>query len=856
MTGIQWRRPHHVDQTSVENVLFTFCADAVLRIWTGPDPGHHHRGQSGGTVHGGPNLQLWGSIDLAAAARGSPARVVNGSSSAGAGPRLAAFIIQARDFSCAVENAVASHTETSTGRTRERSTASKDGRDAALDHVVAVANKNAEVCVVLDSKGGFSALAMENVGCKTQKGKISHIVQATSPALDLRGSSSRGPDGHVEIYNYCNRGSGLFHILIHNVDGGRIDAFAGDISHLLDPLTTRQQRLRWLHVWTGLSAPIKKIVRNFSGRAVVSRTDWGQCLVWNYFLNPPDPSTARLPWLIDVPTSGRIERICVLRKGRFVVFLRRGSIELWDCRQSPARLLSSCPYAVPGKPLCLLILPRVSATDYARAHIATVTSEQRGVVWEVLLPEYQNKTGEQSREPSICEFCTFGLTDAGDLAYVLPVDPAGSSPIIAGFLDVFARDVAISYTHSGRVEFWTARVDPEKRTVGWLSTSWLETGVTEPALVSGSSTKKAALVNASRTELSVWDIRAGRLEFARTFDADEPIRDLDWTSTNDDHRTQTSTQSILAVGFGTRVLMLCQMRFDYLNHKPAWAVVREVGLGAVTPHPIGDSAWLGDGYLVVGAGNQLFVYGPEFHVTGELASGLRLPHRRDGAWNLFEIAKRLNGPLPVYHPQFLIQVMLAGKTAAAQRILLALHRTLKYYCEGDVIDDYLGLDVEDLLSDAQQVTAARGVERHQSSFIGGELHDGDETSQAFSEETAESIREKLTVIALPRLSGHEQIQLVDIVECAGLVEKHRRSMDENGSRFMLFFRQHALRKGRTNEIHMSWREICWAYHSTSQDILVDFVTRQYHGSVLWENARESGMFMWLTDNSAVVSYSD
>ncbi|KAK6825072.1 hypothetical protein PG987_012566 [Apiospora arundinis] len=76
-------------------------------------------------------------------------------------------------------------------------------------------------------------------------------------------------------------------------------------------------------------------------------------------------------------------------------------------------------------------------------------------------------------------------------------------------------------------------------------------------------------------------------------------------------------------------------------------------------------------------------------------------------------------------------------------------------------------------------------------------------------------------------------------------------MDENAARFMLFFRQHALRKGRTNEYHMSWREINWGYHSTSQDILTDFVSRQYHGSMLWENARESGIFMWLTDAAAV-----
>ena len=132
------------------------------------------------------------------------------------------------------------------------------------------------------------------------------------------------------------------------------------------------------------------------------------------------------------------------------------------------------------------------------------------------------------------------------------------------------------------------------------------------------------------------------------------------------------------------------------------------------------------------------------------------------------------------------------------------------------------------------------------------MSSGDD-DEGFSENVARLVSEKLTKVALPQLSGHEQIQLVDIVECVGLVESQRRSMDENGARFMLFFRQHALRKGRTNEIHMSWREINWAYHSTSQDILVDFVSRQHHGVLSWEIARESGMFMWLTDAAAVVS---
>lgn len=144
-------------------------------------------------------------------------------------------------------------------------------------------------------------------------------------------------------------------------------------------------------------------------------------------------------------------------------------------------------------------------------------------------------------------------------------------------------------------------------------------------------------------------------------------------------------------------------------------------------------------------------------------------------------------------------------------------------------------------------------EKANGSYFNGVEEEEDDEDDTFTEKMAVAINEKLTKVGIPQLSGPEQIQLADIVECAALVEKHRRSMDENGARFMLFFRQHALRKGRTNDMQLSWREINWAYHSSSQDILVDFVSRQHHGSMLWEHARESGIFMWLTDINALVS---
>ena len=134
----------------------------------------------------------------------------------------------------------------------------------------------------------------------------------------------------------------------------------------------------------------------------------------------------------------------------------------------------------------------------------------------------------------------------------------------------------------------------------------------------------------------------------------------------------------------------------------------------------------------------------------------------------------------------------------------------------------------------------------------GNLSDDLEEVETVTEGVASAINEKLTKIALPQLSRQEQIHLADIVECVAIVEKQRRSMDDNAARFMLSFRQHVLRRGRANEVLLSWREINWAYHSNSQDILVDMISHQFHGKVLWEHARESGMFMWMTDSGALV----
>jgi hypothetical protein len=395
------------------------------------------------------------------------------------------------------------------------------------------------------------------------------------------------------------------------------------------------------------------------------------------------------------------------------------------------------------------------------------------------------------------------------------------------------------------VRTWTAKVDPANAKAEWLLQSTVDTGITNPSLASGSSIRKAALVDEDRTRLTIWDTNNAQLEFEERFASHDIIRDLDWTSTPD-------KQSILAVGFPHKVVLLSQLRYDYLDSRPSWTQLREIWIRDLTPHPIGDSCWLNNGHLVIGAGNQLFVWDKDIDVGDRLVSELRMPSRGLQSVDMFDVVSRLNGPLPVFHPQYLAQCILSGKTSLVHSILLKLHRKLKFYTEGDELDGFLEMPVECFYEDEGSEQAVSKEMR--SSYIDSI---DEEISSVIDETTATALNENLARIALPQLSSHEQFRLADTIECVAMVEKHRRSMDDNAARYLLFFRQHMLRRtqGVANKDTVSWREIVWAYHSSSQDILTDLVSKQFNGKLTWKAARESGLFMWLSDPVAVVRIS-
>ena len=659
VTGIQWRVLDSSEH-SHKNILYTTCADNRVRIWTPTDP------------HSTQLLQLWAQIDIQESIQ---PRHLN--------PKLEmnaryVFFIGSQEFKSAIKAA----SENASSRARQQK--------HILEHLAEVSQRQPEVCVVLDNQGHMSAWGIENIGSKTRTPtdvfNFAHVENCNIlPTQKLASSNDC-----VRFLNFCTDGPNMnYAVLVHHFDG-KIVWKEGAIEEFFDP-SPRNARLETKALWTGHEGSVKKIVRTISGQALISRTNDNEGLIWRQRHGREGMALARQS-LLDSPEH--IHRTWLMDNGQFTANLHHRSISLWDTRSFEAKQVARCEYQVEGKSLCLLELPSPAPKTPFR-YLATISSRMRGVVWEIELPgeSERHREAAQSSRASMRQYSTFDLGLSTDLAFVVPIDPAGSPPILSGFLDTFAKDIALSYTNAGVLHTWTAKVDAETRSVGWLLTSTVETGIERPFLANGSSIRKIALVNSSRNGLSIWDSRSGQLEFSKEHNAQEMIQDLDWTSTPDE-------QSILAVGFPHKVIILAQVRYDYLNKGPAWAPIREIYIRESTPHPIGDSTWLGSGNLVIGAGTQLFVYDKLITTSDEMITDLSIPTHGHKFVDLFDVVSVLNGPLPLYHPQFLAQCILAGKLALVSRIIVSLNKILKF-SDPDDVQSLLDMSLDDFIAEDQ-----------------------------------------------------------------------------------------------------------------------------------------------------------
>ncbi|EGO30925.1 hypothetical protein SERLADRAFT_432587 [Serpula lacrymans var. lacrymans S7.9] len=435
---------------------------------------------------------------------------------------------------------------------------------------------------------------------------------------------------------------------------------------------------------------------------------------------------------------------------------------------------------------------------------------------------------------------------------LLPVDPMAWS----GDQLREEHDVLLSVSDEGRLEFW---VPEEGTSLGWRSSGSVKTGRRKVRMARCSSAKKTALVvrQPDGEELTIWDSKesefASGLEYRRMLSLSERINDLDWTSTPD-------KQSILAVGFTTYVEFLCQQRMTYFDDEPGWVVCWKISIEQFVPYPISDSIWLANGSFLVGAGHQLFLFGQPKSSDG-----------REATEGLFEHVARHNGPLDDYHPQMLLQCLLWGKVELVKEVIVNLARSLQVARESGLqAAQWQSIPTEQYLRpNPARNSGKRSAKLYNSLF--DNIREQPPQDGEFSRPLVMSLIENLEAQPLPHLTPNEHAHLLVLIQTTLEVDEQHRALDANGLRYVMSMRSFYILNHRASSDpnspqskgsiprHVGWRErlryrdMIWAFHSESQEILLDISTTACKGKMRWSDARALGVFLWLNSTETIKS---
>ncbi|KAF9966919.1 regulator of (H+)-ATPase in vacuolar membrane [Mortierella alpina] len=363
---------------------------------------------------------------------------------------------------------------------------------------------------------------------------------------------------------------------------------------------------------------------------------------------------------------------------------------------------------------------------------------------------------------------------------------------------------------------------------------------------------KLALVyeNGDETcDLEIWGSAGGRAtaRLESSFTRLGSIYDLDWMVTADARHN-------LAVAFRSTVSMYSQQRTTSVTSPPIWGRFLDINIPASINHPISAIAWLDMGTLSVGAGGTMLLYGKwlsEDYMT--IASGFE--DLKTKAPTLHHALSSMHGPLVDYHPNLLIEFFMWGKFEVVRKILFNLYHYMTYVNEsGDFSTGPLPIPLEVILK--TDVAAKPMRADHNDLFMTENDFKNADENKFLNLRTSQEMIEFLTRVPLADLSKSEQLQLSAFIEGFTMIDEQRGSIDDNGLRFLIFVRQFNyfsyILPPMQRPTMLSYSDIVWAYHSESQDLLLDFCSSSLKAPMKWADAKSLGIFLWMRKKDTMI----
>ncbi|KAK5125959.1 hypothetical protein LTR85_011314 [Meristemomyces frigidus] len=364
-------------------------------------------------------------------------------------------------------------------------------------------------------------------------------------------------------------------------------------------------------------------------------------------------------------------------------------------------------------------------------------------------------------------------------------------------------------------------------------------GIANPSICAANA-EVAAFASADGRMLVILDRKDGYIEHREPFET--PVRHLRCFSTAPSH-------NILAVGFRDSVHVLTQGRYEHHEELPAWNTVKKItieGLGT----SLEGLAWLCGGALALAAGNSIMLTDDDIqtaHLDDEVQQTVDLYPDQTAKVELGELSRKLKTPLPVWHPSLMVHLVRHGKPATAVSLLHKLLEKLKFWSEGDHLLPLL--------------------DQHPDEVLRNECED----ERSLNEDMVRDLMEQLEEKDLPAVSDAEQQRLKKVLQALALVSEHARGLDKCAIRYLFSWKLQLLHMAEATDAkpdgtrpnglshtaatplvpEMHWREIAFAYHSTTQQPLLDILTLHYDNKLTWEIVRPLGITAWLADKEAL-----
>ncbi|KAG9283992.1 hypothetical protein G9A89_005499 [Geosiphon pyriformis] len=634
---------------------------------------------------------------------------------------------------------------------------------------------------------------------------------------------------------------------------GRINCYSISLADFFDN-TRLTTRLYLKHSWTGHHSNIERLNKAPATNHLASISNIGEVVVWSvenpqYGTRMSHGMSEQSPVWLD---SG-IKLACLLPGGRYLAAYYGPQIILFLCgrQDTHSYQIAQLEGYDPNYELCLLFAFPQHQTNQASNTVSFVAgislNENTVFCWKI----DQNESDNQF--PIVHFISRESLPVSSNIVMAVSANQwAGAHSRCHKNPRDSNTPVLLTLTDDGFVTYWRSEIravfDQDIIEDIWSPSLQIDIGSKRCALIKCGPNDRVALVKESRREVSIWESITPRLPATKEYalESREPIVDVDWLFT-------CNAELVVAIATAQNITIHAQLRKVDVSVLSLGIMLFEVDIPKFLPDSVSALSWGSGGTLIFTNGNQLRCYNKwmsekSFQQVSRITGfNKKLP-------TLFHVIDHLNGPFPHHHPTLLLQYLLWGKMDLVKLILVYLYNYLKLLKDAEKpITRIPPVPFDKLFNELEQsITSSPKHTRYRILFDSESEDDGPTQEEIFdfNHKMAEFLSEQLTRVSLPDLSSIEQAQLLALVHTIIQVEGQKRSLDQNGVRYVIFMRRyHYLNRSviasTLRAPGLSYRDMTWAMHSESQDLLLEYSIAASGGKFLWKDARIHGVFLWL-----------